>query len=186
MEIVPWHKLTGFTDEAIENFFYESCSDPIVYRGTLRIPKDYTRDDARAFHAYLKGLPADNPDSNSVFAMVVGGKTLVGTISMETPYPEVSHRTHVREVGYYTHPKHRGKGYCTEALKQLLDRTVTEAKREGKESVLRIQASVFEWNASSRRVLERNGFTVEGRSEALYRKAGEYITCVSLVRVVRW
>lgn len=72
-------------------------------------------------------------------------------------------------VGYWLGENHWGKGYATAALAGLLDYIWVTFE------VQRLQAEVFAWNPASARVLEKNGFVLEGtRRQAIY-KDGEFV-----------
>lgn len=75
--------------------------------------------------------------------------TKVGLI-MHTP--EGPHYT----IGYTVLPSERGKGYCTEAVKILVDYLFLST------TTVRIQAGTSPENKTSQRVLEKAGFTKEG------------------------
>jgi RimJ/RimL family protein N-acetyltransferase len=59
-------------------------------------------------------------------------------------------------IGYTIVPSERGKGYCTEAVKIMVDYLFLST------TVVRIQSGVSPRNAASLRVLEKAGFTKEG------------------------
>jgi ribosomal-protein-alanine N-acetyltransferase len=56
------------------------------------------------------------------------------------------------EVGYRVIPPMRCRGYCTEAVRVLVEHLFRD------EGVLEVRAETNPGNAASRRVLERNGF----------------------------
>jgi ribosomal-protein-alanine N-acetyltransferase len=58
------------------------------------------------------------------------------------------------EVGYRVIPPMRGRGYCTEAVRDLVEHLFRD------ESVQEVKAETNPGNVASRRVLERNGFKV--------------------------
>lgn len=60
------------------------------------------------------------------------------------------------DVGYALAPKFHGKGYATEAMKALTDEAFKNRNAE------RIFAEVFAGNQTSRRVVEKLGFSYEG------------------------
>ena len=71
------------------------------------------------------------------------------------------------EIGYALSPEGRGKGYCTEAVKLLLDYSFLTTL------VARIQAHTDVRNVASQRVLEKNGFVKEGTNRQSYFANGE-------------
>ncbi len=69
------------------------------------------------------------------------------------------------EIGYVIAPNERGKGYCTEAVRLILDYLFLSR------SAQRIQASTHIDNKASQRVLEKVGFQREGvMRKALFNK----------------
>jgi len=62
----------------------------------------------------------------------------------------------MQEIGYGILPKERGKGYCTEAVKILVDYLFLS------EDIVRVQAHTDVKNMVSQKVLTRAGFKKEG------------------------
>jgi len=60
------------------------------------------------------------------------------------------------EIGYSLIPSERRKGYCTEAVKIMVDYLFLSKE------IVRIQAHVDPRNVASQKVLEKNGFKKEG------------------------
>jgi ribosomal-protein-alanine N-acetyltransferase len=60
------------------------------------------------------------------------------------------------EIGYVMVPSERGKGYCTEAVKIMVDYLFLS------KDIVRIQAHTDVKNVGSQRVLEKAGFSKEG------------------------
>jgi RimJ/RimL family protein N-acetyltransferase len=68
------------------------------------------------------------------------------------------------EVGYWLAEEHWGKGIATEAVRQMVEYTFYYF------DIIRLYAEVFETNKSSMRVLEKNGFYLEGvRRKAVFK-----------------
>ena len=63
---------------------------------------------------------------------------------------------HTAEMGYWIGEAHWGKGIATEAIRQMLEYTFYYF------DIIRIYAEVFENNKASMKVLEKNGFYLEG------------------------
>ena len=61
------------------------------------------------------------------------------------------------EIGYWLGEPFWGRGIATTALKE------TTAYAFAHFEIERLQAHVFEWNPASARVLEKAGYTLEGR-----------------------
>lgn len=72
-------------------------------------------------------------------------------------------------VGYWIGEEHWGQGYGSAAFAAFLNYVWATFEVE------RLQAEVFAWNPASARVLEKNGFLLEGmRKRAIY-KDGEFV-----------
>jgi len=63
---------------------------------------------------------------------------------------------HKAEIGYWLAQKYWGNGLMTEAVKQASEFGFKKLK------LRRIWAAVFPWNKGSMRILEKNGFKLEG------------------------
>lgn len=77
---------------------------------------------------------------------------LVGACGLHRPDWDVPRL----EIGYWCNSECTGRGYITEAVQALMQYAFTKLK------AVRVEAIVDESNIRSRRVAERNGFTLEG------------------------
>ena len=95
----------------------------------------------------------------------------VGTIYHEP-------RDGFQTIGYYVLPSYRGKGYCTEAVRIIVDYLFLS------KNIVRIQADTVEENEASRRVLLSNGFKREGSIRQSYYSRGRYrdLVLFSIIR----
>jgi ribosomal-protein-alanine N-acetyltransferase len=114
-----------------------------------RFPHPYTAEDAETWigmNHLLVGPPVN-------FAIVVEGKA-AGGIGLDL-MDDVLERT--ASVGYWVAEPLWGRGIATAAVEFIADYAFSELPLD------RLQASVFDWNAASARVLEKCGFALEGR-----------------------
>lgn len=120
------------------------------------IPFPYGEEDAKVF---LSEMLASDPDQNIAFAIEADGK-LIGSISA-VRCGNIHFRT--AELGYYLGEPYWGKGFATEAVRQICEYVFQ------KTDIIRIFAEPFAYNAASCRVLEKAGFQLEGvlRSNAV-------------------
>jgi RimJ/RimL family protein N-acetyltransferase len=126
---------------------------------TRAFPHPYTQADAERWIAIATGESAAR-----YFAIEVDG-VLAGGIGVE---PAAAERTGTAMFGYWLGRAYWGRGIATDAARALSD--VALATWE----VRRLEATVFAANLASARVLEKCGFTLEGRLRALYLdRAGE-------------
>ena len=83
------------------------------------------------------------------------------------------------EVGYWIGQPYWGRGYATQAVKQLADIAFNDLK------LIRIYAEVFGRNAASMRVLEKAGFTLEAVLKKNMIKEGEIMDSYLYSRVAQ-
>jgi RimJ/RimL family protein N-acetyltransferase len=114
-----------------------------------RFPYPYTADDA---DAWIKKASAETPATS--FAIVVDGAA-VGGVGIELG-TDVFRRS--AEIGYWLGEPLWGRGIATEALRAMTEYAFAHF------DVCRLEAGVFGWNPASARVLEKAGYTLEGRA----------------------
>ena len=113
------------------------------------LPFPYGEEDAKVF---LSAVLAFDPDQNLAFAIEADGK-LIGSISA-TRCANIHFRT--AELGYYLGEPYWGRGFATEAVRQICDYIYRNT------DIIRIFAEPFAYNTASCRVLEKAGFQLEG------------------------
>lgn len=120
------------------------------------LPFPYGEEDAKVF---LSAMLASDPDQNMAFAIEADGE-LIGSISA-TRCANIHFRT--AELGYYLGEPYWGRGFATEAVRQICDYIYRNT------DIIRIFAEPFAYNTASCRVLEKAGFQLEGllRSNAV-------------------
>jgi RimJ/RimL family protein N-acetyltransferase len=114
-----------------------------------RFPHPYTAADARAWldlHDAYTGIPHN-------FAIEFQGET-IGAIGLEF-FSDVHRMT--GEIGYWLGESMWGRGFATLAVKAVTEYAFATI------DLRRLQATVYEWNPASARVLEKAGYTLEGR-----------------------
>jgi RimJ/RimL family protein N-acetyltransferase len=125
-----------------------------------RFPHPYTAADAER---WTREAPSTIPETH--FAIAVGAEA-VGGAGLELQ-PDVHRRS--AEIGYWLGEPFWGRGIATEVVRALTDfgfRTF---------DLCRIYACVFEWNPASMRVLEKAGYSLEGRLRKSVTKDGRTI-----------
>lgn len=99
------------------------------------------------------------------FVIDIDGKvagTIGGEISKKRPF--------IMGFGYWLGEKYLGKGIMSQAVKIYLNYIFKSFKK-----IKRIESDVFPWNRGSQRVLEKNGFKLEGIARKSYLKDGKII-----------
>ncbi len=122
-----------------------------------RFPHPYTLEDARV---WLAGVLANREATD--YAIEVDGRA-VGGVGF-APGPDVFRRS--AEIGYWLGRAYWGRGIASAAV-----RAVT-AHALARPDLVRLQAHVFGWNLASARVLEKAGYTFEGRHRLAVTKDG--------------
>lgn len=130
---------------------------------TLRIPHPYTAADAEQFLEYTERV-WDKNEGARFGVFLSQGERLIGGIGLQ------ANRDHRHaELGYWIGVPFWGKGYCTEAVREVL--------KYGFESLdlQRIFASHFVNNPASGRILQKVGMKHEGTLRRHILKWGEYL-----------
>lgn len=114
-----------------------------------RLPNPYTNDSAE----WWLNMVNENEGKKSVFRAIVVNDKIIGTISVEQK--EDVYRKDA-EIGYFLLSEQWSKGIMTEAVAQICEISFREL------DIIRITGMVYEPNTASRKVLEKNGFVLEG------------------------
>ena len=125
-----------------------------------RFPYPYTASDARR---WLESVVGFQPETN--FAIAVGDEA-VGGIGFSIQY-DVARRS--AEIGYWLGEEVWGRGIATDALLAVTDYAFANF------DLCRLYAHVFAWNPASARVLEKAGYSFEGRLKRSVTKDGQTI-----------
>jgi RimJ/RimL family protein N-acetyltransferase len=136
-----------------------------IHDTTLTIPYPYSKADAD-WWIKKRIEQARKQGKELTFAMRDAGK-LIGVVGADNL--EAGTAAHRAEVGYWLAKPYWGQGLTTDAVRAFVSYAFTELQ------VLRLTAQVFEFNIASARVLEKNGFTLEGRLRKHLCKDGQLI-----------
>lgn len=123
----------------------KNINDRNVSRFLSSVPYPYKPKDADVF---LKRI-LDKKEKNKLHYAVEIEREMVGGGG-------ISRKGHQAEIGYWLAKKHWGKGLATEIAEELVKFGFEKMKLK------RITAKVFLPNKASTRVLEKNGFKLEG------------------------
>jgi len=121
-------------------------------------PHPYTRDDAEE---WIKRV--QEPLTNFAIASATEAIGGIGFNLQEDIYRRSA------EIGYWLGEPYWNKGIATRAVKALAEYAFANF------DLLRLYATVFEWNRASARVLEKNAFILEGRLVKSVSKDGKTI-----------
>jgi RimJ/RimL family protein N-acetyltransferase len=135
------------------------ANDEQVSRGLAdRFPYPYTRDDGEAF---LSGQIVDL--NGPVFAIEMNGEAC-GGIGVTLG---VGERCHSAEFGYWLGRTYWGWGIMSRVVSVYAPWVMRECR------LYRLQASVFDFNLASAKVLQNNGFVEEGMLRRAVFKYGQ-------------
>ncbi|PWT95672.1 MAG: GNAT family N-acetyltransferase [Bacteroidetes bacterium] len=134
-----------------------------------RLPHPYTIKNAEDFIAFCL-----HQKPQQVFA-IEHEKKFVGCVGLELK-DDVYKCT--AEIGYWIGEPYWGKGIATEAVRQIVD-YIFETFGE----IVRIYAEVFEYNQTSMKVLEKNGFHLESIRKDAVIKNGKVLSDYVWVRL---
>ena len=126
------------------------------------IPYPYTEKDAENFIGLM--LRAD-PDRMFAFAITVEDQA-VGSIAVERGQ-NIHRRT--GELGYYVAEPYWNQGIGASAVGQIVEYVFANS------DIVRIYAEPFAYNTGSCRILEKNGFQLEGVMRKNAVKNGEFL-----------
>jgi RimJ/RimL family protein N-acetyltransferase len=127
---------------------------------TDKFPYPYTEKDGRSFIEYAR-----NGDPNQIFAIEIDGQA-IGGIGI---HPQEDIHVKNAELGYWLAEPYWGHGVVTEAIKEIVDYAFQTF------DINRVFARPFGTNLASQKVLEKAGFTLEGRFEKTLFKNDEYL-----------
>lgn len=144
----------------------EFASAPEIYQNTLNIPHPYEEGMAEKWIA-THALDFYEGRGVTLAITLDGGENLIGAIGLVA---DVGHRR--AELGYWIGLPYWGKGYCTEAAKELVRYGFDILKYH------RIIAHHLEMNPASGRVMEKIGMKREGVLRDHVLKDGVYHTIV--------
>ena len=154
-------------DFKIEQWDLKYVDDVVKYADNKRIadnlrdifPYPYTKENAEFF---IKDC-INNDINNILKAITVNGKA-VGSISV-IKLNDVNRKT--AEIGYWIGEEFQNKGIMKKAVKMVIEEAFERM------DIVRIEAEIFETNIPSRKVLQNNGFKLEGRKEKSIFKNGK-------------
>lgn len=143
----------------------EHLRDKAIYDRTLRIPYPYTEADFDRWMAIDAEATAKHGQP-VFFAIRESGGGLIGGVGLELGEGP---NAHLAEIGYWLARPYWGRGIMTSVV------AATCAHGFAEFGLVRIEAHVFDFNDASARVLEKNGFALEGVLRKFRCKDGRYL-----------
>jgi [ribosomal protein S5]-alanine N-acetyltransferase len=148
-------------------------NDADIYRNTLQLPHPYRQEDADWFVSHTT-LMERTEHRQKFWAIRNSRQTLIGGIGMHFKYGKNAHKD---EIGYWLAKPYRNQGIMTTAIRTLCDHAFEHLGK------YRLEATIFHFNKSSARVLEKAGFEREGVLRKYHFKDGELIDGILYARV---
>lgn len=143
---------------------YEVVSKQEIADTMLMIPHPYPRKQVEGWLNYLqKSFELGSAYEYAVFTKEQPGR-YIGNCGLIT----VSKVHRSGEIGYFIDPEEWGKGYATEACRELVEQAFTE------HGLNRLFGRCLVRNPASRRVLEKAGMAFEGRFKQEFFMDGAY------------
>ncbi|MCC6460000.1 MAG: GNAT family N-acetyltransferase [Saprospiraceae bacterium] len=165
-------QLTGYRPEDKVNLI-RFLNDPVTYRNTLRIPKPYTNIHADEWLSFVRE-ELEKANTPSKWAIRHASGELIGGIGRFLRYGADSHAD---EIGYWLGEPYRGQGIMTEAITAFCHWLFTHSP------LVRIEATVFEYNTASLRVLEKCNFERECLARKKVMKDGQLLDAYLMARI---
>lgn len=128
---------------------------------TGRIPHPYTVDDAVSW----LNMTAEREGKDGLFRAVVADGKVAGNITVEKLDDIYSKDA---RLGYVIDGAFCGRGIATEATRLIIEEAFSAL------DIIRLSSEVFAPNVASRRVLEKNGFVLEGVLKKAAYKDGKF------------
>lgn len=159
IELLKW-------SEAYKPELIELCNSADRTFLSNRMPYPYTEENAD----FWLGMVAEHEGKDGIFRAICCDGKLVGNISVEQK-TDVYQKD--AEIGYLLKTDMWSKGVMTEAARQICEIAFREL------DLLRITGLVYAPNTASRRVLEKNGFALEGMMrQAVVKPGAVYDLCI--------
>ena len=152
--------------EADADAVFAACSNPNVTRFVL-FDTHTTLDDSLAFVRDFASANYDEmiPDPFAITLRHDADPRLLGALGCHW----VSQPHHTMELGYWLAEHLWGRGLATEAARAVLGFVFRNYPVE------RIQARVIAGNPASGRVLQKVGFSLEGRHRSVFFRHGQFV-----------
>ena len=139
----------------------KNANDKIISRNTAAIPYPYKLKDAKNWIGKCLKDEKKKERKSFVFVVVINNE-VVGAVGIHDIV-----KKHKAEIGYWLARKHWGKGIMPKAVKIVTEFGFKKLKLK------RLYAGVYSFNPPSMRVLEKNGYKLEGTHKKDIKKNGK-------------
>ena len=140
---------------------YDDLPNPLICHGYARSLEEIEAMDATmrlkytllSMHSFIKRWKQLEKQDDDLYRAIINNGKIVGLISVSRQY---GNQSLDGIMGYMMMPEHSGKGIATKAVHLMIETTFKLRKYN------RLSARVYRPNIASSRVLEKNGFKLEG------------------------
>ena len=160
--------LRPFRNEDAEAFHFGINNKRIEDDTTIPLP--WKLDDIRWWIGFINNAATRQPITELHFVIEIAG-ILAGSIGIINIYG------HKGEIGYWLKEEYAGKGVMSRVVKNFTEYAFEMLK------LRRIFAPILPHNKASAKVLENNGFQMEGVLKSFYLKKGKYIDALCYAKV---
>ena len=159
IKLLPW-------SETLKRDLMDICNKADRSFLSNRMPYPYTEDAAD----WWLGMVSEHDGKDGVFRAIVVEDKVAGSISVEQKSDVYCKDC---EIGYFLLTDFWSKGIMTQAVGQICDAAFSEL------DIIRVTGLVYAPNGASKRVLEKNGFVLEGLQKNAVCKDGRvYDLCL--------
>ncbi|MEG4322246.1 MULTISPECIES: GNAT family protein [unclassified Microcoleus] len=145
--------------------FVEHLKEKAIHETTSNIPYPYSEEDAvKWINRCTAG--AEKQGKEQLFAIRQSNGYLIGSVGIGDI--EIG-QTHRAELGYWLAKPYWGQGITTDAVRVFVKYAFKEL------AVVRLYTQVYDFNIGSWKVLEKNGFKLEGLLRKHIYRDGRYI-----------
>lgn len=143
-------------------------SDTNARDTTLELP--WSLNDAQWWLSFIEDAAEQQPVPEAHFAIEIDGQ-LAGSIGFINIHQQKG------ELGYWLVDKYAGNGVMTRVVEEMVSYCFDTL------GMVRIFAPVLTHNKASARVLEKNGFELEGRLKKYFKKDGAFVDALCYAKV---
>ncbi|MBI4450624.1 GNAT family N-acetyltransferase [Candidatus Woesearchaeota archaeon] len=145
-----------------EHSLQQNINDKLIARNTMTIPHPYTMRHARDYVSKCIAESKKRKPENQVFAIDLEGR-VIGAVGLHHI------EKHQAEIGYWLGKKYWGQGLMPEAVRAVTRYALNQL------GLHRVYAKIFTFNKASQRVVEKSGYSYEGRFHKGAMKNGRLI-----------
>lgn len=149
----------------------KNANDKTISRNTSAIPHPYKLKYAQDFVRKFKKKSRAEYPQDLVFVIVVDSE-VIGCVGLHKII-----KNHKSELGYWLAKKYWGKGIVPEAVKIVTNFAFRKLKLK------RVYARVYSFNMPSMKVLEKNGYKLEGIFKKDVEKEGRFFDTYNYAKV---